>query len=91
MTCDSSGVHLSSLLHGIEASQEDVGSIEVVRDFPDVFEEVKGLPPHRDIKFRIDLAPGAIPVVQPSRRIAPRERGISEAYSGFLGKRTDQT
>ena len=44
VTCDDFGVHLSNLLHGIEASPEGVESIEVVKDFPDVFEEVKGFP-----------------------------------------------
>ena len=71
MSCDNSGIHLSSLLHGIETSEESVEDIDVVQDFPDVFEEV---PPHREIEFRFDLIPGAVPVIQPSRRMAPRER-----------------
>ncbi|KAL8104465.1 hypothetical protein AgCh_028620 [Apium graveolens] len=37
--------------------------ILVVRGFPDVFpEELPGLPPDREIKFSIDLIPGAEPV-----------------------------
>ena len=32
--CDNSGIHLSSLLHGVETSQEEVEDIEVVRDSP---------------------------------------------------------
>ena len=49
-------------------------SIPVVREFSDVFEEVKSLPPHREIEFRIDLVPNARPVVHASRRMAPRVR-----------------
>lgn len=73
VTCNSSGIHLSSFSHGLEASQE-VGTIEVVRYFPDALDEVKGLPLRRKIEFCIDLVTGAIPVVQPNRRMAPRER-----------------
>ena len=54
---------MSSLLLGVETSQEKVEEIDVVQDFPDVFEEVKCLPPHREIEFRIDLIPGAVPVI----------------------------
>lgn len=91
VTCDNSGVHLSNLLHGIEAFPKGVESIEVVGDFSDVFEEVKGLPPHREIEFQIDLVPGAIHVVQPSRRMAPRERRAGEADPRFLKERFDPT
>lgn len=48
-------------------------SIPVVREFSDVFEEVKSLPPRREIEFQIDLLPNAYPVVHASRRMAPRE------------------
>ena len=72
--CANSGIHLSSLFHGIETSQEKVEDIDVVQDFADAFEEVKCLPQHREIEFLIDLIPRAVPVIQPSRRMAPRER-----------------
>jgi hypothetical protein len=34
----------------------------VLEDFEDVFKEVPGLPPRRDIDFSINLIPGAMPV-----------------------------
>ena len=39
-----------------------VSNIPTVSDFPDVFlEEFPGLPPQREIKFAIDVVPGATP------------------------------
>ena len=37
VSCDSFGFHLSSLLQGVETSQEKVEDIDVVQDFSDVF------------------------------------------------------
>ena len=57
----------------METSQENLETLEVVRNFSDVLDKVKSLPIHREIEFRIDLIPGARPVVQPKRRMAPKE------------------
>ena len=35
-----------------------VSDIPLVREFPEVFEEVSGLPPKREVEFSIDLVPG---------------------------------
>ncbi|GJR59024.1 putative reverse transcriptase domain-containing protein [Tanacetum coccineum] len=44
----------------------------VIRDFPKVFpEELPGLPPLRQVEFRIDLVPGAVPVVCAPYRLSP--------------------
>ncbi|GJW60887.1 putative reverse transcriptase domain-containing protein [Tanacetum coccineum] len=44
------------------------------RDFPKVFpDDLSGLPPVREIEFRIDLIPGALPVVKSPYRLAPSE------------------
>jgi hypothetical protein len=43
-----------------EVSKDKMASIEdhmVLRDFEDVFKEILGLPPKRDIDFSIDLVP----------------------------------
>jgi hypothetical protein len=48
--------------HMEEATKDKVASIEdhlVLRDFEDVFREILGFPPKRDIDFSIDLVPGA--------------------------------
>ncbi|GJS54750.1 putative reverse transcriptase domain-containing protein [Tanacetum coccineum] len=42
--------------------ENERGDIFVVRDFVDVFlEDLSGLPPQRQVEFRIDLIPGATP------------------------------
>ncbi|GJV76848.1 putative reverse transcriptase domain-containing protein [Tanacetum coccineum] len=46
----------------------------VIRDFPEVFpEELPGLPPPRQVEFRIDLVSGATPVARTPYRLAPSE------------------
>ncbi|XP_021985230.1 uncharacterized protein LOC110881198 [Helianthus annuus] len=48
--------------------------VPVVCDFPKVFpDDLPGLPPARDIDFRIDLVPGATPIAKASYRLAPSE------------------
>ncbi|KAL2481102.1 reverse transcriptase [Abeliophyllum distichum] len=52
----------------------NLDDIPVVRDFPDVFpEDLPGLPPYREIEFRIDLIPGTTPISQAPYRMAPVE------------------
>ncbi|GKA57917.1 putative reverse transcriptase domain-containing protein [Tanacetum coccineum] len=48
--------------------------IVVVKDFPEVFpDDLFGLSPIREIKFRIELVPGAMPVAKSPYRLAPSE------------------
>nr|GFA01199.1 hypothetical protein [Tanacetum cinerariifolium] len=55
----------------IERRLEDV---PVICKFPDVFpEEFPGLPPPRQVEFKIELAPGATPVARAPYRLAPSE------------------
>ncbi|XP_035830815.1 uncharacterized protein LOC118480199, partial [Helianthus annuus] len=43
-------------------------------DFPQVFpEDLPGLPPHRQVEFQIELAPGAAPIARAPYRLAPTE------------------
>nr|GEX15621.1 reverse transcriptase domain-containing protein [Tanacetum cinerariifolium] len=50
------------------------GKIVMVRDFPEVFSDnLSGLPPIREIKFRIKLIPRAVPVAKSPYRLAPTE------------------
>ncbi|XP_066162169.1 uncharacterized protein, partial [Oryza sativa Japonica Group] len=59
----------SSELHQIGLSE-----IPVVREFGDVFpEELPGMPPKREIEFRIDLAPGTTPLYKRPYRMAANE------------------
>ena len=46
----------------------------MVREYPDVIEKVKGLPPKGEIDFRIYLVDNAKAVALPVRHMAPKER-----------------
>jgi hypothetical protein len=51
--------------HMEEALKDKVPNLEdhaILEDFEDVFKEVPGLPPKRDIDFSINLMPGVAPV-----------------------------
>ncbi|XP_071901033.1 uncharacterized protein [Coffea arabica] len=46
----------------------------VVNEFPDVFpDELKSMPPEREIEFKIDLVPGTAPIAKTPYRMAPAE------------------
>ncbi|GJS07537.1 hypothetical protein Tco_0364333 [Tanacetum coccineum] len=65
-----------------EQKQEE---IVVVRDYPEVFlDDLLGLPPIREIKFRIELVPGAIPVAKSPYRLASSEmEELLDLRSGY--------
>ncbi|GJZ26992.1 putative reverse transcriptase domain-containing protein [Tanacetum coccineum] len=68
-----------------EQKQEE---IVVVKDFPEVFpDDLSGLPPVREIEFRIELVPGAMPVAKSPYRLAPSEL---EELSGQLKELQDK-
>ncbi|KAI3746350.1 hypothetical protein L6452_08780 [Arctium lappa] len=61
----------SFLAYVINAKLEDV---KIVREFPYVFpDDLPGLPPDRQLEFRIDLVPGAAPIAKDPYRLAPSE------------------
>ena len=48
--------------------------ILVVCEFPDVFpDELLGLPPDRDVEFKIELVPGTTPISRRPYRMPPNE------------------
>ncbi|KAJ9557677.1 hypothetical protein OSB04_012291 [Centaurea solstitialis] len=54
--------------------ERQIDDLEVVRDFKDVFpEDLPGLPPERQVEFRIELAPGTAPIAKSPYRLAPTE------------------
>ncbi|GJY59217.1 putative reverse transcriptase domain-containing protein [Tanacetum coccineum] len=68
-----------------ELKQEEMA---VVRDFSEVFlDDLSGLPPIGEIKFRIELVPGSIPVVKSPYLLAPFEM---EELSGQLKELQDK-
>jgi hypothetical protein len=59
-----------------EESRDVVSNLEdheVLKEFKDVFQEVPGLPPRRDIDFSINLMPGAAPVSRAPYRMSTSE------------------
>ncbi|GJU29664.1 putative reverse transcriptase domain-containing protein [Tanacetum coccineum] len=71
-----------------KASDKKQEEIVVVRDFPEVFlDDLSGLPPLREIEFRIELIPGAVPIAKSPYRLAPSEL---EELSGQLKELQDK-
>ena len=56
-----------------DAQEPDLKSIPVVQDFPEVFQEVPGLPPDREIEFAIELLPGTTPISKAPYHMAKTE------------------
>ncbi|GJW79760.1 putative reverse transcriptase domain-containing protein [Tanacetum coccineum] len=55
-----------------KSKEKRMEDVPVIHDFPEVFlEELPGLPPPRQVEFRIDLVPGAAPVAHAPYRLAP--------------------
>nr|GFA27938.1 putative reverse transcriptase domain-containing protein [Tanacetum cinerariifolium] len=77
------------------SKEKRLEDVLVIRDFPEVFpDELHGLPPPRQVEFRIDLIPGAAPVVRGPYRLAPSKmkelfeqlRELSEKGSSVYSK-----
>ncbi|GKA96523.1 hypothetical protein Tco_0818618, partial [Tanacetum coccineum] len=62
------------LLMSAKANEKKQEEIVVVRDFHEVFpDDLSGLPPIREIEFRIELIPRATPVAKSSYRLVHSE------------------
>ncbi|KAI3802550.1 hypothetical protein L1987_30686 [Smallanthus sonchifolius] len=62
----------SALVADKSTEEKKLEDIPIVREFPDVFpEDLPSLPPHRQVKFQIDLTPGASPIARAPYRLAP--------------------
>ena len=55
-----------------ESSQE-IDAFLVLQEFVDVFQEVPGLPPRREVDFSIDLVPGVVPISKTPYRMGTFE------------------
>ncbi|GJU28617.1 hypothetical protein Tco_1167238 [Tanacetum coccineum] len=57
-----------------KSKEKRLEDVLVVQEFPEVFpEDLPGIPPTRQVEFRIDLVPGATPVARAPYRLAPSE------------------
>ena len=78
------------LAHVVDTNLEtkEQKNLLVVSDIPDIFpEELPGLPPQRQVEFRIDLVPGATLVAKSPYRLAPAEmQELSGQLNELLSK-----
>ncbi|GJS59645.1 putative reverse transcriptase domain-containing protein [Tanacetum coccineum] len=57
-----------------EPKEKRLEDVPVIQDFPEVFpDDLPGLPPPRQVEFKIELVPGAAPVARAPYRLAPSE------------------
>jgi len=54
-----------------ETCELELKNILVVQEFPEVFQEVLGLTPNRELEFAIELMPGTTPISKAPYRMAP--------------------
>jgi hypothetical protein len=53
---------------------KNIDDVPIVKEYPDVFpDDLPGIPPQRQVEFRIDLVPGAAPIAKTPYRLAPSE------------------
>nr|GEY01672.1 putative reverse transcriptase domain-containing protein [Tanacetum cinerariifolium] len=71
-----------------KSKEKRLTDVPVIQDFPEVFpEKFQGLPPSRQVKFQINLVPGATPVARAPCRLAPFEM---QEFSAQLQELTDK-
>ncbi|GKE45201.1 putative reverse transcriptase domain-containing protein, partial [Tanacetum coccineum] len=81
-------VRITKALKSAKEDEPKLNDISVVREFEDVFlEDLSGLPPQRQVEFRIDLVPGAMPIAKSPYRLAPSEM---QELSGQLQELQDK-
>nr|GEV95368.1 putative reverse transcriptase domain-containing protein [Tanacetum cinerariifolium] len=71
-----------------ELKEKRLDDVPIIRDFPEVFpDDLPGLPPSRQVEFRIKLVPGAAPVTRAPYRLAPSEmKELSDQLKEFSEK-----
>ncbi|GJV06655.1 putative reverse transcriptase domain-containing protein [Tanacetum coccineum] len=71
-----------------EPSKKQLQDVPVICNFPEVFpDDLPGLPPPRQVEFRIELVPGAAPVARAPYRLAPSElKELSDQLKELLEK-----
>ncbi|GJS38292.1 putative nucleotidyltransferase, ribonuclease H [Tanacetum coccineum] len=67
-------VRMTKTLMSTKTNEPTLSDILIVRDFEDVFlDDLSGLSPQRQVEFRMDLIPEAMPVAKSPYRLAPSE------------------
>ncbi|GJZ10212.1 reverse transcriptase domain-containing protein [Tanacetum coccineum] len=66
--------HKAKIVYHEKTEEHKLKDIVVVRNFPKIFlDDLSGLPPSRELKFYIELIPGAMSVAKSPYRLAPSE------------------
>ncbi|GJY52876.1 putative reverse transcriptase domain-containing protein [Tanacetum coccineum] len=85
------GERAVGITKALKSAKEDgpkLTDISMVHEFEDVFpEDLSGLPPQRQVEFRIDLVPRVTPVAKSPYRLAPSEM---QELSGQLQELQDK-
>nr|GEY15841.1 putative reverse transcriptase domain-containing protein [Tanacetum cinerariifolium] len=72
--CDAFLAHATIKETKDKSKEKRVEDVPIISDFPEVFpEDLPGIPPTRQVKFQIDLVPGAAHVSWAPYRLAPSE------------------
>ncbi|GJZ60360.1 putative reverse transcriptase domain-containing protein [Tanacetum coccineum] len=84
LTVESNKVHVTKK----KLKEKRLEDVLVIRDFPEVFpDDLLRLPPLRQVEFRIDLIPGAAPIVHAPYRLASyKMRELSVQLQELLEK-----
>ena len=77
-----------TLVRDTTTEKTSISNVPVACEFPDVFsDELPGLPPHREIKFCIDVVSDTTPISMPPYRMAPAElKELKGQLQEFLDK-----
>ncbi|GJW23869.1 putative reverse transcriptase domain-containing protein [Tanacetum coccineum] len=72
--CDVFLAHITTKEAKYKSEGKRLEDVPIVRDFPEVFpEDLSGIPPARQVEFKIDLVPGAALVARAPYRLVPSE------------------
>ncbi|GKD28896.1 putative reverse transcriptase domain-containing protein [Tanacetum coccineum] len=71
-----------------KSKEKRLEDVSIVRDFPKVFlEDLSGIPPTRQVEFKIVLIPGVAPIVRAPYQLAPSEmKELSDKLQEFFDK-----
>ncbi|GJY92638.1 putative reverse transcriptase domain-containing protein, partial [Tanacetum coccineum] len=88
VTADGKMVRISAKKEEDKSEGKRLKDVPIFQDFPKVFpEDLPGLPPARQVEFKINLIPGAAPVARPPYRLAPSEmKELSEQLQELSDK-----
>jgi len=79
-------IHIRSMMNAV--TSRAIEDILVVCEFPDVFpDDLPGLPPDRDVEFKIELLPGTAPISRRPYRMPPNELAELKAQLNELLKK----